>query len=181
MVNTIGEIQLFTGNYAPTGWALCQGQLLPINAYTVVFSILGTTYGGNGTSNFQLPDFRSRVAVGAGQGMALSFYEAGQTGGTTAISLQINNLPPHNHPVTGVVTMNGSSLDGDSDSPLNTYPATLAGTDMYATTNNGNMLSPMKHELIVASTGHSTPVPIVQPVLALNFIICLTGDFPNRF
>ena len=97
--NYIGEIDIYPFNFAPLNWNACDGTLLPIQQYTALFSLIGTYYGGNGTTNFQLPDLRSRVIVGTGQGLGLSNYVPGETGGTENTSILINNLPQHNHTI----------------------------------------------------------------------------------
>src|ERR1700689_3127872 len=97
----LGAIFIFAGNFAPTGYQLCQGQLLPISQYAALFSILGTTYGGNGTSTFQLPDLRGRVPVGQGSGSGLTPIVLGETAGTQNVTILTNNLPAHNHPLMG--------------------------------------------------------------------------------
>src|SRR5579872_2904742 len=108
----IGAIVLFCGNFAPAGWALCNGQLLSISQWTALFSILGTTYGGNGTTNFALPDLRGRVPIHPGQGPGLSPYTLGQTGGVETVSLSINNLPAHSHALNGDNTASGKEAPG---------------------------------------------------------------------
>ena len=176
----LAEIRLFAGNFAPLGWALCWGQLLPISQNTALFSLIGTYYGGNGTTNFALPDFRSRIPVGLGTGPGFSTYDLGQQGGSQSVSLQANNLPQHTHPVTGTVTMNATSAAGNTDTPANAYPATLAGTDMYSSTTNASLLGNMQHNLAVGTTGGNTPVSLIQPVLTLTYIIATSGIFPSR-
>lgn len=176
----LAEIRLFAGNFAPVGWALCQGQLLPISSNTALFSLIGTYYGGNGTNNFALPDFRSRIPVGLGTGPGLSTYDLGDQGGTQSVVLQANNLPQHSHPVTGTVTMNGTAAAGNTDTPGNAYPATLAGTEMYSSTTNNALLGNMQHNLALTPTGNSTPVSIIQPVLTFTYIIATSGIFPSR-
>jgi microcystin-dependent protein len=176
----LAEIRLFAGNYAPLGWALCQGQLLPISSNTALFSLIGTYYGGNGTTNFALPDFRSRIPVGLGTGPGLSIYELGQQGGSQSIVLQANNLPKHTHSITGTVTMNASGATGNTDTPGNAYPATQAGTEMYSSTTNNSLLGNMQHNLALTSTGNSIPVSIIQPVLTLTYIIAISGIYPSR-
>ena len=176
----LAEIRLFAGNFAPLGWALCQGQLLAISQNTALFSLIGTYYGGDGRVTFALPDFRSRIPVGLGTGPGLSTYELGQQGGSQSVVLQANNLPQHTHPVTGTVTMNATGAAGNTDTPANAYPATLAGTEMYATTTNASLLGNMQHNLAVGTTGGTTPVSIIQPVLTLTYIIATSGIFPSR-
>ena len=180
MEGFIAEIRYFAGNFAPRNWALCQGQLLSIASNTALFSLLGTTYGGNGQTTFALPDFRSRVAIGAGQGPGLSNYSLGEQAGTESYTILASNMPPHTHPITGNVTMNGNAADGNADTPQNTYPASETGTNLYATANDGSFLGAMKHNLATANTGSSSPVPMQMPVLCITFIICQYGIFPSR-
>jgi microcystin-dependent protein len=168
----IGEIKMFAGNFAPQGWALCNGQLLAISQNTALFSILGTTYGGNGTSNFALPDLRSRVPVHMGQGVGLSSYIIGQSAGAESVSLTISTLPAHFHPLVCV----GSG--GNIASPIGTYPAIEStGTSM-----NYSSLPPtgQMNTNTVGSAGGGLPFSIVQPYLTVTFIIALEGVFPAR-
>ena len=129
----IGEIRIFTGNFAPTGWFLCQGQLLPISSYQALFAIIGTFYGGNGTSNFQLPNLQGRFPIGRGNGASGQIYNIGQIGGVEQISLTINNLPTHTHLATftpgggGSSSLMASPNAGNSSSPAGNYLAN--GTD----------------------------------------------------
>lgn len=176
----LAEIRLFAGNYAPLGWALCQGQLLPISQYSALFSLIGTYYGGDGRVTFALPDFRSRIPVGLGAGPGLAPYGMGQQGGTQTINLQNEHLPQHTHAITGTVTMMATAAAGDTNTPSNAYPATLADTELYSTTSDNSLLGNMQYNLAVASTGNSTPVSIIQPVLTLTYIIALSGVFPSR-
>jgi microcystin-dependent protein len=176
----LAEIRLFAGNFAPRNWAFCNGQLLAISQNTALFSLLGTMYGGDGRVTFALPDFRSRIGVGMGQGPGLSYYDQGQTGGSESVILQSNNLPLHNHTISGTVNMNGTAAAGNSDTAQNNYPATLPGTEMYSSTNNGSTMGDMLHSLGTAGTGNSAPFSIIQPVLGLSYIICMLGTFPSR-
>ena len=176
----LAEIRLFAGNFAPLGWALCSGQLLPISQNTALFSLIGTYYGGDGRVTFALPDFRSRIPVGLGTGPGLSDYEMGQQGGSQTVTVLANNLPQHTHPVTGTVTMNATSAAGNTDTPANAYPATVAGSDMYSSTTNNSLLGNMQHNLAMTPTGSSIPVGIIQPVLTLTYIIATSGIFPSR-
>jgi len=139
----IGEIRIFTGNFAPTGWFLCQGQLLPISAYQALFAIIGTFYGGNGTSNFQLPNLQGRFPIGAGMSPSSQVYNLGQIGGVEQIVLTINNLPAHTHLATSPTHNHTVSV------PAHTHPfsvpcdATSYGTNPAPTLPNpsGNYLS----------------------------------------
>ena len=174
----LGEIRIFGGNYAPADWALCQGQLLTMSAYPLLYSLLGTRYGGDGITTFGLPDLRSRVAMGAGQGAGLSAYTQGQTGGTETVSLQTNNLPAHNHTVPATIAMKCYSGAGNTDTPYNNYPAKITGTNMYAATQDGSDITNLQNDLNTLPTGNGSFINLIQPVLGTNFIICINGDFP---
>lgn len=163
----LGEIRLFAGNFAPQGWFLCEGQILPINQYTALFSLLGTNYGGNGTSNFALPNFSGRVPVHQGQGPGSSPYTVGQTGGENQVTLFTNQLPAHTHPI-GV-----SSASATTNVPTTATTLGVASSDAYGVPTN---LSPMGSELVGGGQGHENR----QPFLALNFIIAFQGIYPAR-
>jgi microcystin-dependent protein len=182
MEGTIAEIRYFGGNFAPRNWAFCQGQLLAIAQNTALFSLLGTNYGGNGQTTFGLPDLRSRLAVGNGQGPGLSSYTLGEMVGAENYTIGQVNMAPHTHPITGTAVMksNAVATGGGADAPQNTYPAILPGTDMYATANNGSFLAAMQSSFTTGNTGSSQPVHNLQPTLALNPIICLFGVYPSR-
>lgn len=183
MEGTIGEIRMFAGTFNPRNWGYCQNQILAIAQNTALFSILGTTYGGNGTTTFALPDLRGRVPVGAGQGPGLSNYQLGQTGGTETYTIANANFPAHTHPFAGSVTMPGNAAAGNADVPGNTvYPAGLTGTNMYSTTNDGSAMANMQLALTAASAGSASPTPVnnVQPVMGMNYVICMFGVFPSR-
>ena len=179
----IGIIKIFAGNFAPTGWALCNGQLLPISQYAAVFSILGTTYGGDGRTTFGLPNLQSRVPVGMGQGPGLSLYTQGEVTGTENNSLTVNNLPAHTH--TGKLTVssgNASQAAATAGASIAT-PGSLNGRS-FASTFGFNTATP-DMALNAASvttnpTGGNIPVNNIQPVIAVNYIICLQGIFPSR-
>jgi len=180
MEGTIAEIRMFAGNFAPRNWAFCSSQILAIAQNTALFSLLGTTYGGNGQTTFALPDFRGRVPVGAGQGPGLSSYSLGQVSGSETNTVANANFPAHTHPFSGSVTMPGNAAAGTADTPQGNYPATLAGTNMYSTINNGSGLGNMQLALTAAPAGSSLPVNNIQPVLGLNYVICMQGIFPAR-
>jgi microcystin-dependent protein len=167
----LGEIRIFGFNFAPQGWAMCNGDILAISQNQALFALLGTTYGGNGTSTFALPDLRSRVPLHFGQGSGLSNYSLGEVTGTETVTLTTQQLPQHNHAV------NASGNPGDQRSPIGNVPAAeaTAQTAMYSTTATGQMASNT-----VGSAGGSQPFSIVQPVLALNLCIALVGIFPPR-
>jgi microcystin-dependent protein len=179
MEGTIGEIRMFAGTFAPRTWAYCSAQLLPIAQNTALFSILGTTYGGNGQTTFGLPDFRGRTAVGTGQGPGLSNIVLGQLAGTENVTLTTGNMPAHTHPLTGTVTPTAiNDTENLTDSPVN---ARLGAPTAFTTTASPlvNML-PAVSTLAVGNNGGSQPFSIMPPYLGMNYIICLFGIFPSR-
>ena len=163
----IGEIRPFAFNFPPRGWALCSGQLLPINQNQALFSLLGTTYGGNGTTNFALPNLNARVAVGEGQGNGLAPHSLGETGGQSAVGLNTSNIPAHNH---GVATASSST----STSPANALPGPSVHK-IYDPAGNA-ALAPDA----LAQTGGSQAHDNMQPTLCINYSIALIGIFPSR-
>jgi microcystin-dependent protein len=169
-----GEIYMFAGNFAPRSFALCNGQILPIGQNTALFSILGTTYGGNGQTTFALPDLRSRVPLHVGQGPGLSSYDLGESSGSESVTLTVPELPPHSH------ALNASTAGGDKLVPTGNLLATdaLGGTAPYkdgAVAPNVSMAASS-----VAQAGGGGPHTNIQPYLGLNFIICIEGIFPSR-
>jgi microcystin-dependent protein len=166
----IGEIRIFGFNFAPRGWAFCNGQLLAIAQNTALFSLLGTTYGGNGQTTFALPNLQSRVPVHFGQGPGLSSYALGQEAGSESVTLIQNEIPAHVH----TVSPSCSTDDPNAGSPKNNFPA-AAGTPIYSNTSNAVM--GVSNTSIV---GGSQPHNNIQPYLALNFCIALQGIFPSR-
>lgn len=159
-------IQPFAFGIVPKGWALCAGQLLSIQQNAALFSLLGTTFGGNGTTTFGLPDLRSRVSANQGQGPGLSNYQIGQKVGTETVTLTSNQMPSHTHAISG------STANANLDSPVNAVLATQAWnpTAPSATTNPANVLS----------SGNSLPHPNTQPTLAVNWCISLVGIYPSQ-
>ncbi len=167
----LGEIRMFAGNFAPTGWAFCQGQLLPIAQNQALFSLLGTTYGGDGRTSFALPDLRGRVPVGFGQGPGLSNKDLGQQFGTETVTLTTAQMPAHSH------TVNAVTSEGNQNLPTNSLPANTKTLDKEYSDAASN--TTMKSGMI-GITGSSQPVNISQPSLGVNFIIALQGIFPSR-
>ena len=167
----LGEIRIFGFEFAPFGWALCNGAVLPIGQNQALFSLLGTTYGGNGINTFALPDLRSRVPLGMGQGAGLSFYPLGQKGGAETVTLTTAQLPAHSHPV------NASDHGGD-DAPVRS-PAgrVLDRGNVYGDAPDGKTVM---NSGMIGNTGTGQPVSILPPHLALNFCISLQGIYPPR-
>lgn len=174
----IGQITIFGGNFAPRGWAFCDGQLLPIAQYTALFSILGTTYGGDGQSTFALPDLRGRVPMHPGNGPGLTPRTLGQRAGAENVTLNVNQIPSHSHNGTG--TIQAASGQPDESTPIGAVPASLTnGTEGYAETVNGAMKADGV-SLTIQNTGGSQSHTNIQPFNCLNFIIALQGIFPSR-
>lgn len=163
---------MFGGNFAPRGWAFCNGQILSIAQNTALFSLLGTTYGGNGQTTFALPDLRGRAPVNWGQGPGLSNYDLGEVTGTESVTIGIAQMPAHQH----TVAINVNSSEGGQGKPVNNY---LGKTDpgIYAATTDNTQMGAQPPTGI---QGGSQPTSIIQPVLAVSFIIALEGIFPSR-
>ncbi|MEO1410153.1 MAG: tail fiber protein [Bacteroidota bacterium] len=180
----IGEIILFAGNFAPRGWALCDGQLLSIASNTALFSILGTTYGGDGRTTFQLPDLRGRVPAHSGTGPGLSTYRLGASFGTETNTMNILQMPSHNHSasLTGNVRTPVSANPPDTDSPNGSY-LTQQADDFYHTSPSPNEFGgALVHnlQLNVGLTGGNQSINNMAPVQCVNYIIALQGIFPSR-
>jgi microcystin-dependent protein len=178
MEGTIGEIRMFAGTFAPRTWSFCNGQLISIATNTALFSILGTTYGGNGQTNFALPDFQGRVAVGTGTGPGLPNVQLGQKAGTNTVTLTTANMPAHNHQVVGNITPRAFADLGNLESPETAFPAGSANKP-YNGTADVNM-QPIPVNLPTTVAGNSSPFSIMQPYLGMNYIICMFGIFPSR-
>lgn len=168
----IGEIRLVGFNFAPRGWEFCNGQILSIAQNQSLFSLLGTIYGGDGRTTFALPDFRGRTPIHQGDGPGLSNYRMGQKGGSETTTLNVNNLPNHNH------TLQVSGNAGDSDNPSNGFLAkTVGGAEPYKTLENN--LHSMNYQAIT-STGGGQSFNNISPYTVANYIICLNGVYPDR-
>jgi microcystin-dependent protein len=184
----LGEVKMFAGNFAPRGWALCEGQVLAISQNTALFSLLGSTYGGDGRTTYALPDLRSRVPVGTGNGPGLLNYRLGQQGGAENNTLTVNQLPSHTHLATGTVTPNASTEKATSDDPTGKYPsaavypisrAELKPVLTYGDTTNAKMGSNPVN-VTVSNTGGNQAINNIQPYLSINYIICIDGTYPSR-
>lgn len=182
----LAEIRLFAGNFAPRGWALCQGQILPINSNQSLYSLLGTTYGGDGRTSFALPDFRGRVPVSAGQGAGLSNWSAGQKAGEEQNFITVNEMPAHTHQITVAAKIKCIPGIGHHPLPADSVIAESKqepGDTMYTDAANHNVDMAgggTISGLTLANTGGGQGVNNVAPVQGLNYIICLQGLFPSR-
>ena len=172
-------VKIFAGTFAPRGWAFCMGQLLPISQNTALFSLIGTTYGGDGRTTFGLPDLRGRIPVGTGQGPGLPNVTVGEIAGTPNVTLTLANLPAHNHTVTGTVQLPVNDAPANTDSPVSSYLA-QPGANTYTATPGSDFAGNLKVNLTTAPAGNNAPVSIASPYLGMNYIICLQGIFPSR-
>ncbi|SFC55536.1 phage tail protein [Flavobacterium phragmitis] len=166
----VAEIRIFPFNFPPRGWAFCNGQLLPISQQTSLFSLLGTTYGGDGKSTFALPDIQGRTPMQPGQGPGLSLHDLGETGGTETVTLLESEIPSHSHSLMAA-TSNSQSISPTNNSfgrgnPVRVYSTGVANTDMSA-----NSINP---------TGGSVPHNNMMPYLTMNFCIAIQGVYPPR-
>ena len=160
----VGEIRMFAGNFAPSGWMFCEGQLLPILENETLYFLIGTTYGGDGTDTFALPDLRGRAPIHSGNGIILA-----ETGGGETVPLDANQIPSHTHPPLA------NSAVGGSPDPAGRVPAmNAAGVPQFATTADVSLSA-----AAILSTGGSQPHENMQPYLAIHFIISLYGVFPS--
>ena len=169
----VAEIRLFAGNFAPTGWALCNGQILPISQNTALFSLLGTTYGGDGKSTFALPNLQGSAPLQQGQGQGLSLRDLGQIGGAENVTLLVSEIPTHRHQANAVSAA-GTPRLADPTNAL--WAASTARP--YAPSAGG--LNVQMSPLALAQAGSSFPHNNMPPYLALTFIIALQGIFPPR-
>jgi len=188
----IGEIRMFAGTFAPRGWALCNGQLLSISQHTALFSILGTTYGGNGQTTFALPNLQSRSPVGTGTAAGLSSIALGEDNGVESVTLTISQMPAHSHQVTETgsgslqVAGIGSNASTTPSATNNILGASAAGGSSSAAiwsdkmNDSVSLANPINANFIVQLAGGSEPFSIRNPYLGMNFIIALEGLYPVR-
>ncbi|TDN83871.1 microcystin-dependent protein [Salegentibacter sp. 24] len=175
----IGQIMMVGFNFEPRGWAFCDGRLLSISGNEALFSLLGTMYGGDGRTNFALPDLRGRSAVGLGEGPGLSPINIGEKAGAEQITLNTNNMPSHSH------NLQASNEAGTASSPVGNYPAVskfqedrqspVVSVNSYGNTANSSMASPA-----IGSSGGNMPFNNRNPYLGVNYVIALVGIFPSR-
>lgn len=167
----LGEVRMFAGNFAPYGWALCNGQLLAISQNTALFSLIGTYYGGDGVTTFALPNLQSRVPIHQGQGVGLSPYVIGQNGGTENVTLTTQQMPQHNHTANTV-----SGPQATAPRPSNAYPGNATSGSVYSTANPDSTFNTN----FIGFQGNSQPHNNIEPYLCITFIIALQGIYPSR-
>ncbi len=167
----IGEIRMFAGNFPPNGWAFCEGQLLPISENDALFTLLGTTYGGDGQETFALPDLRGRAPIHQGTGSGLSTYLLGENGGVEAVTLSTQQIPSHNHPALCVTS--GGSATSDPTNALWQNSDSLQYSNLPADAFMG------ANPIMTSIAGGSQPHENQIPFLCVNYIISLFGVFPN--
>ena len=176
----IGQIMMFGGNFAPRGWAFCEGQLLPISSNTALFSILGTTYGGDGRTTFALPDLRGRVSIHPGNGPGLSDYRLGEKGGVEDVVLNQTQIPSHSHSASGQIACNfNPTTPATSTSPVNGVFAN-AESKVYNTASPNQHMAANGVSVTVGNTGGNLSHTNQQPFIACNYIIALLGIYPSR-
>jgi microcystin-dependent protein len=165
----VGEIRMFGGNFAPVGWAFCNGALMPISENDTLFTLIGTTYGGNGTTTFQLPNLQGRLPIHQGTGGGLSNYTIGQAAGVESVTLSINQIPSHNHLAT--VSTTAATASSPQGNVVANGTANLFLRDVISDTMNANS---------VGISGGSQPHSNIMPYLCISFIISLYGVFPSQ-
>jgi microcystin-dependent protein len=169
----LGCVYMFAGNFAPRGYAFCAGQILPIAQNTALFSLLGTTYGGNGSSTFALPDLRGRFAVQQGQGPGLQSIDLGEVGGSNSASILISEMPAHNHAM--LCDSGGAANTDPAGGYFGNEGAQVTPTYYSPGPPNGTM-APQT----IGIAGGSQPLSIQNPCLGINYIIAMQGIFPSR-
>ncbi len=186
----IASVCIFAGNFAPRGYAFTNGQLLSISGNTTLFALIGTIYGGNGVSSFGLPDTRGRVVIGVGQGPGLSNYFEGQSGGNETVVLSVNNMPAHTHGAvtnlsTFTATLRGNSATGNADGPSGNSLAARPRSAEYSTSApnvdmaSGSVTISGSATTTIAPAGGNQAFSIIQPYVAMNYLIALVGVFPS--
>ena len=176
MEGTLATIMIFAGNFAPRGWSFCAGQLISIAENDALFALIGTTYGGDGQVTFGLPDLRSRVPVGTGTGGGLSPVVLGQMAGTENVTVLTSQMPAHQHAMVAKVSTTSVNADGSNSPKLLATPA----TNLYAPTSASTGTNLGGASAVLNPSGGSQPIGILQPYLAINYVICMEGIFPSR-
>jgi microcystin-dependent protein len=170
----LASIVMFAGNFAPRGWAFCSGQLMSIAQNTALFSLLGTTFGGDGVTTFALPDLRGRAPVGQGQGPGLTNISLGEVSGSENVTLTVSNMPMHNHTVGCDATGSTSLI------PTGTIPGLSDNRNAEVTIYSAAVPNATMNPAMIGMAGGSQPFGIRNPYLGINFIIALEGIFPSR-
>ena len=173
----VGEMRIWPGAFAPTGWFFCDGTTKPISGFETLYTLIGTTYGGDGVNTFAVPNMQGRVPIHTGQGVNLTNRPLGSNGGTDEVTLTLAQIPTHNHP--WMVT----SATATADTPTNTMLLASTGnqqTQWYQTVGHGETLAQLNATAIPASGGSSLPHNNDMPTMYLNYIICYAGIFPSR-
>jgi microcystin-dependent protein len=178
MEGTVGEIRLFAATFAPRNWSYCDGSLIQIRSNTALFSILGTSYGGNGTVTFGLPNLKGRTVIGSGQAPGLSLYELGETVGSNSVVLTTAEMPNHTHVSSALVTIPAYSDEGNQNTPTNNLLASKAS--MYNSEIGDTNMKAAPFTVTLSSTGGNQPISLTQPTIGMNYIICMYGTFPSR-
>lgn len=177
----MAEIRMFAGNFNPRGWLFCNGALQSIAQNTALFSLVGTTYGGDGQTTFGVPDLRGRVAVGTGTGPGLPAVNLGEIGGARTATLTAAQMPAHSHTVSGSASRACRAGAGNADSPLGNIPASSASDEIYSSPAGGNgSMAPVTFSGTTSAVGGNQPFNLMQPYLGMNFIICAEGIYPSR-
>lgn len=177
----IGEVKLLAFNFAPKGYATCQGQILSIAQNTALFSLLGTTYGGNGTTTFGLPDLQGRMPIGQGTGPGLPSHSMGEVSGSPTVTLMTSNMPAHNHTGIGLtVNIPVSTGGADATSPEGAFLADT-GAEIYSSVStSGKNYGSSQISGITGITGSNSPFSVMNPYLVMNYSIAIYGIFPSR-
>lgn len=179
MDDYIGMIKIFAGNFAPRGWAFCNGATLQIRQYTALYAILGTNYGGDGQTTFKLPNLAGTTVVGAGvSARSGNNYQIGRNGGSENGALTLSNMPPHIHPISGSVGLlvNPDSSDGTDPAGAFFGPS----SDAHYSASPSTDMGALKVGLAVGVSGNGMPFDKRMPFIAVNYIICMEGNFPPR-
>jgi microcystin-dependent protein len=176
----LGQISLLGCNFAPQGWALCQGQLLAINQYTALFALLGVNFGGNGTTNFALPDLRSRAPIGFGQGSGLSVYAIGQAGGQESVPITASTYPTHSHALFAAASTASGNTPGGLIEAEGQTGGRGGNVNLALYSSAVAPVTSLAPAALTAAAGGNQPHNNLQPYLALNFCIALQGIFPAR-
>lgn len=178
MEGVIGEVRMFSGNFAPNAWMFCDGSLISIAEQQALYSVIGTTYGGDGVSTFALPDLRGRAAVGTGAGPGLTPRTAGELGGSETNTLQTPQLPQHTHTASVLLSLAAVSTAGTTNDPTGNLPA-LSTAKVYAATGS-NAMAKVTIPVAASAAGNGQPLNNMQSFAVTNYIICLEGIYPDR-